>query len=66
MKRRVRFDIEEKSQSIGLEGFLSKLKKKPSKKTLEEKFDLIIENQNKILALLQKSTEEQVLSLEPI
>ena len=64
--RRVRFDIEEKSQSIGLEGFLSKLKKKPSKKTLEEKFDLIIENQNKILALLQKSTEEQVLSLEPI
>ena len=63
-KRRVRFDIEEKSQSIGLEGFLSKLKKKPSKKTLEEKFDLIIENQNKILALLQKNVAAGHLFIE--
>ena len=56
-KRRVRFNIEEKSQTLGLEGFLSKLKKKSVQKTIEEKIDLIITNQNKILALLEKSTE---------
>ena len=75
-KRRVKFNIDEKDSSGGLEGFLSKLKKKPSEQgqllssldampepTKQNKINAIINNQKKILILLEENQENITLLL---
>ena len=64
-ERRVRFEVNEKTKSIGLNNLFSKLKqKKPiSNDDIINKLDTIISNQDKILKLLEK---ENSFSLDAI